>query len=131
MRKLKITKSITHREPVSLEKYLEEFSCDDAMTYEEEIELAKRIQKGDREALEKLVRVKLRLVTSVAKQYQNQGLSLQDLINEGNLALIRAAENWDETKDFSFFSYAVSWIRKAMLQALAEQSRIVRSQKNE
>ena len=128
MRQLKITKSITNRSSKSLDEYLEENSRKDVITIEEEIELAKRIQKGDRDALEKLVRVNLRFVTSVAKQYQNQGLSLQDLINEGNLGMIRAAENWDDTKGFRFISYAVWWIRQSMLQALAEQNKIIRSQ---
>ena len=128
MRQLKITKTITNRDPASLEKYLEKLSRDDVMTYEEEIELAKRIKQGDREALEKLVRVNIRYVTDTAKQYQNQGLDLSDLINEGNLALIRAAENFDETQGRSFIRYADYWIRKSMLQAIAEQNKIVRSQ---
>jgi len=128
MRQLKITKTISNRSSKSLDEYLEENSRKDVITIEEEIELAKRIQKGDRDALEKLVRVNLRFVTSVAKQYQNQGLSLQDLINEGNLGMIRAAENWDDTKGFRFISYAVWWIRQSMLQALAEQNKIIRSQ---
>jgi len=128
MRKLKITKTIPNRDGKSLEKYLEEIEQKNLMTYEEEIELAKRIKNGDREALEKLVSANLRFVTSMAKQYQNQGLELSDLINEGNLALVRAAENFDETHHgFSFISYAVGWIRKSILQALAEQNRIVRS----
>jgi len=127
MRQLRITKTITNRSSKSLDEYLEKFSHEDVITYEEEIELAKQIQKGDREALEKLTRANLRFVTSVAKQYQNQGLSLPDLINEGNLGLLRAAENWDDTKGFRFISYAVWWIRQSILQALAEQNKIVRS----
>lgn len=126
MRQLKITKSITNRESASLDKYLQEIGREDLITVEEEVELAQRIKKGDREALEKLTRANLRFVVSVAKQYQNQGLSLPDLINEGNLGLIRAAEKFDETRGFKFISYAVWWIRQSILQALAEQSRIVR-----
>ncbi len=126
MRQLKITKSITNRESASLDKYLQEIGKEELITVEEEVELAQRIRKGDREALEKLTRANLRFVVSVAKQYQNQGLSLPDLINEGNLGLIRAAEKFDETRGFKFISYAVWWIRQSILQALAEQSRIVR-----
>ena len=126
MRQLKITKSITNRESASLDKYLQEIGREDLITVEEEVELAQRIRKGDQEALEKLTRANLRFVVSVAKQYQNQGLSLPDLINEGNLGLIRAAEKFDETRGFKFISYAVWWIRQSILQALAEQSRIVR-----
>ncbi|MGI6478421.1 MAG: sigma-70 family RNA polymerase sigma factor [Salinivirgaceae bacterium] len=126
MRQLKITKSITNRESASLDKYLQEIGKEDLITVEEEVELAQRIHKGDREALEKLTRANLRFVVSVAKQYQNQGLSLPDLINEGNLGLIKAAEKFDETRGFKFISYAVWWIRQSILQALAEQSRIVR-----
>ena len=126
MRQLKITKSITNRESASLDKYLQEISKEDLITVEEEVELAQRIRKGDQKALEKLTRANLRFVVSVAKQYQNQGLSLPDLINEGNLGLIKAAEKFDETRGFKFISYAVWWIRQSILQALAEQSRIVR-----
>lgn len=126
MRQLKITKSITNRESASLDKYLQEIGKEDLITVEEEVELAQRIKKGDQEALEKLTKANLRFVVSVAKQYQNQGLSLPDLINEGNLGLIRAAEKFDETRGFKFISYAVWWIRQSILQALAEQSRIVR-----
>ena len=126
MRQLKITKSITNRESASLDKYLQEIGREDLITVEEEVELAQRIKKGDRVALEKLTRANLRFVVSVAKQYQNQGLSLPDLINEGNLGLIKAAEKFDETRGFKFISYAVWWIRQSILQALAEQSRIVR-----
>ena len=126
MRQLKITKSITNRESASLDKYLQEIGREDLITVEEEVELAQRIRKGDRVALEKLTRANLRFVVSVAKQYQNQGLSLPDLINEGNLGLIKAAEKFDETRGFKFISYAVWWIRQSILQALAEQSRIVR-----
>lgn len=126
MRQLKITKSITNRESASLDKYLQEIGKEGLITVEEEVELAQRIKKGDREALEKLTRANLRFVVSVAKQYQNQGLSLPDLINEGNLGLIKAAEKFDETRGFKFISYAVWWIRQSILQALAEQSRIVR-----
>ena len=125
MRQLKITKSITNRESASLDKYLQEIGREDLITVEEEVELAQRIRKGDRVALEKLTRANLRFVVSVAKQYQNQGLSLPDLINEGNLGLIKAAEKF-ETRGFKFISYAVWWIRQSILQALAEQSRIVR-----
>ena len=126
MRQLKITKSITNRESASLDKYLQEIGREDLITVEEEVELAQAIKKGDRKALEKLTRANLRFVVSVAKQYQNQGLSLPDLINEGNLGLIKAAEKFDETRGFKFISYAVWWIRQSILQALAEQSRIVR-----
>jgi RNA polymerase primary sigma factor len=126
MRQLKITKSITNRESASLDKYLQEIGREDLITVEEEVELAQRIKNGDRLALEKLTRANLRFVVSVAKQYQNQGLSLPDLINEGNLGLIKAAEKFDETRGFKFISYAVWWIRQSILQALAEQSRIVR-----
>ena len=126
MRQLKITKSITNRESASLDKYLTEISKEELVTPEEEVELAQRIKKGDKAALEKLTRANLRFVVSVAKQYQNQGLSLPDLINEGNLGLIKAAEKFDETRGFKFISYAVWWIRQSILQALAEQSRIVR-----
>ena len=126
MRQLKITKSITNRESAALDKYLQEIGHEDLISIEEEIELAQRIKKGDRKALEKLTKANLRLVVSVAKQYQNQGLSLPDLINEGNLGLIKAAEKFDETRGFKFISYAVWWIRQSILQAIAEQSRIVR-----
>ncbi len=126
MRQLKITKSITNRESASLDKYLQEIGKEDLISIDEEVELAQRIKKGDRVALEKLTKANLRFVVSVAKQYQNQGLSLPDLINEGNLGLIKAAEKFDETRGFKFISYAVWWIRQSILQALAEQSRIVR-----
>jgi len=126
MRQLKITKSITNRESQSLEKYLQEIGKVDLLTPEEEVDLAKRIKNGDQAALEKLTKANLRFVVSVAKQYQNQGLSLSDLINEGNLGLIKAAQRFDETRGFKFISYAVWWIRQSILQALAEQSRIVR-----
>ena len=126
MRQLKITKSITNRESDSLDKYFQEIGREDLITVEEEVELAQQIRKGNRQALEKLTRANLRFVVSVAKQYQNQGLSLPDLINEGNLGLIKAAEKFDETRGFKFISYAVWWIRQSILQALAEQSRIVR-----
>ena len=126
MRQLKITKSITNRESASLDKYLQDIGKEPLISVEEEVELAQRIKKGDKAALEKLVRANLRFVVSVAKQYQNQGLSLSDLINEGNLGLIKAAEKFDETRGFKFISYAVWWIRQSILQALAEQSRIVR-----
>jgi RNA polymerase primary sigma factor len=126
MRQLKITRSITNRESASLDKYLQEIGREDLITVEEEVELAQAIRKGDRRALERLTRANLRFVVSVAKQYQNQGLSLPDLINEGNLGLIKAAEKFDETRGFKFISYAVWWIRQSILQALAEQSRIVR-----
>jgi RNA polymerase primary sigma factor len=126
MRQLKITKSITNRESASLDKYLQEIGREELISVEDEVELAQRIKKGDQVALEKLTRANLRFVVSVAKQYQNQGLSLPDLINEGNLGLIKAAEKFDETRGFKFISYAVWWIRQSILQALAEQSRIVR-----
>ena len=126
MRQLKITKSITNRESASLEKYLQEIGKEEMISAEEEVELAQRIKKGDQKALERLTRANLRFVVSVAKQYQNQGLSLPDLINEGNLGLLKAAERFDETRGFKFISYAVWWIRQSILQALAEQSRIVR-----
>ncbi len=122
MRQLKITKSITNRESAALDKYLQEIGHEDLISIEEEIELAQRIKKGDRKALEKLTKANLRFVVSVAKQYQNQGLSLPDLINEGNLGLIKAAEKFDETRGFKFISYAVWWIRQSILQAIAEQS---------
>ncbi len=126
MRQLKITKSITNRESQSLEKYLQEIGKVDLLTPEEEVDLAKRIKQNDPVALERLTKANLRFVVSVAKQYQNQGLSLSDLINEGNLGLIKAAQRFDETRGFKFISYAVWWIRQSILQALAEQSRIVR-----
>ncbi|MFM9908144.1 MAG: RNA polymerase sigma factor RpoD/SigA [Chitinophagaceae bacterium] len=126
MRQLKITKSITNRESQSLEKYLQEIGKVELITPEEEVKLAKRIKQGDQSALDKLTKANLRFVVSVSKQYQNQGLSLPDLINEGNLGLIKAAQRFDETRGFKFISYAVWWIRQSILQALAEQSRIVR-----
>jgi RNA polymerase primary sigma factor len=126
MRQLKITKSITNRESASLDKYLQEIGREDLISVEEEVELAQAIKRGNHAALEKLTRANLRFVVSVAKQYQNQGLGLPDLINEGNLGLIKAAEKFDETRGFKFISYAVWWIRQSILQALAEQSRIVR-----
>ena len=126
MRQLKITKSITNRESESLDKYLQEIGKEELLSTDEEVELAQRIRKGDRKALERLTKANLRFVVSVAKQYQNQGLSLPDLINEGNLGLIKAAEKFDETRGFKFISYAVWWIRQSILQAIAEQSRIVR-----
>lgn len=126
MRQLKITKSITNRESQSLEKYLQEIGKVELITPEEEVKLAVRIKQGDQRALDKLTKANLRFVVSVAKQYQNQGLSLPDLINEGNLGLIKAAQRFDETRGFKFISYAVWWIRQSILQALAEQSRIVR-----
>jgi RNA polymerase primary sigma factor len=126
MRQLKITKSITNRESQSLDKYLQDIGREDLITAEQEVELAKKIKAGDQLALEKLTRANLRFVVSVAKQYQNQGLTLPDLINEGNLGLIKAAQKFDETRGFKFISYAVWWIRQSILQALAEQARIVR-----
>ncbi|MBP5258590.1 MAG: sigma-70 family RNA polymerase sigma factor [Prevotella sp.] len=126
MRQLKITKSITNRDSASLDKYLQEIGHEELLSMEEEIKLAQQIRKGDHEALDKLTRANLRFVVSVAKQYQNQGLSLPDLINEGNLGLIKAAEKFDETRGFKFISYAVWWIRQSILQAIAEHSRIVR-----
>ena len=126
MRQLKITKSITNRESAALEKYLQEISKETMISAEEEVELAQRIKKGDQKALERLTRANLRFVVSVAKQYKNQGLSLPDLINEGNLGLLKAAERFDETRGFKFISYAVWWIRQSILQAISEQSRIVR-----
>lgn len=126
MRQLKITKSITNRESQSLEKYLQEIGKVELISPEEEVKLARRIKQGDQSALDKLTKANLRFVVSVAKQYQNQGLSLPDLINEGNLGLIKAAQRFDETRGFKFISYAVWWIRQSILQSLAEQSRIVR-----
>ncbi|OQY00394.1 MAG: RNA polymerase subunit sigma [Bacteroidetes bacterium 4572_117] len=126
MRQLKITKTITNRESASLDKYLQEIGREELISVEEEVELAQRIKKGDQVALEKLTRANLRFVVSVAKQYQNQGLTLPDLINEGNIGLIKAAEKFDETRGFKFISYAVWWIRQSVLQAIAEQSRIIR-----
>ncbi|MBN2235953.1 MAG: sigma-70 family RNA polymerase sigma factor [Bacteroidales bacterium] len=126
MRQLKITKQVTNRETASLDKYLQEIGKVELITADEEVELAKRIKQGDKIALEKLTKANLRFVVSVSKQYQNQGLSLPDLINEGNMGLIKAAQRFDETRGFKFISYAVWWIRQSILQALAEQSRIVR-----
>ncbi len=126
MRQLKITKSITNRQTASLDKYLQDIGKEGLITADEEVELARRIKSGDKIALEKLTKANLRFVVSVAKQYQNQGLSLPDLINEGNLGLIKAAGRFDETRGFKFISYAVWWIRQSILQALAEQSRLVR-----
>ena len=126
MRRLKITKQVTNRETASLDKYLQEIGRVDLITAEEEVELARKIKHGDDSALERLVKANLRFVVSVSKQYQNQGLSLPDLINEGNLGLIKAAQRFDETRGFKFISYAVWWIRQSILQALAEQARIVR-----
>ena len=126
MRQLKITKQVTNRETASLDKYLQEIGKVDLITADEEVELAQKIKAGDQRALEKLTKANLRFVVSVAKQYQNQGLTLPDLINEGNLGLIKAAQRFDETRGFKFISYAVWWIRQSILQSLAEQSRIVR-----
>ncbi|MBZ0241626.1 MAG: RNA polymerase sigma factor RpoD/SigA [Bacteroidales bacterium] len=126
MRQLKITKSITNRETASLDKYLQDIGKEDMITADQEVELAQKIKAGDQKALERMVNANLRFVVSVAKQYQNQGLSLPDLINEGNLGLIKAARRFDETRGFKFISYAVWWIRQSILQALAEQSRIIR-----
>ena len=126
MRQLKITKSITNRESASLDKYLQEIGKEELITVEEEVELAQRIKKGDQAALEKLTRANLRFVVSVAKQYQNQGLNLPDLIGEGNVGLIKAAQKYDETRGFKFISYAVWWIRQSILQAIADQSRLIR-----
>lgn len=126
MRQLKITKAITNRENASLDKYLQEIGHEELLSVEEEVELAQRIKSGDRKALEKLTKANLRFVVSVAKQYQNQGLSLPDLINEGNIGLMKAAEKFDETRGFKFISYAVWWIRQSILQAIAEQGRVVR-----
>lgn len=126
MRQLKITKSITNRQSLSLERYLQEIGREELLSADEEVKLAQRIRNGDEKALEKLTRANLRFVVSVAKQYQNQGLSLPDLINEGNVGLIKAAQKFDETRGFKFISYAVWWIRQSILQAIAEQSRLVR-----
>lgn len=126
MRQLKITKSITNRQSVSLERYLQEIGHEELLSADEEVKLAQQIRKGDKKALEKLTRANLRFVVSVAKQYQNQGLSLPDLINEGNVGLIKAAQKFDETRGFKFISYAVWWIRQSILQAIAEQSRLIR-----
>src|SRR5690554_7902938 len=128
MRQLKITKQVTNRETKSLNNYLQDVSKIDLITAEEEVELAQRIREGDQEALNKLSRANLRFVISVAKQYQNQGLSLSDFINEGNVGLVKAAKRFDETRGFKFISYAVWWIRQAILQAIAKQSRVVRLQ---
>ncbi|MBT3173838.1 MAG: sigma-70 family RNA polymerase sigma factor [Lentimicrobiaceae bacterium] len=126
MRQLKITKSITNRNSASLDKYLQDISREELITAEQEVELARRIKAGDKKALERLTKANLRFVVSVSKQYQNQGLSLPDMINEGNLGLIKAAQKFDETRGFKFISYAVWWIRQSILQAIAEQSRLVR-----
>src|SRR4249919_1558309 len=130
MRQLKITKSITNRESQSLEKYLQEIGKVDLLTPEEEVDLAKKIKQGDQNALERMTEANLRFVVSVAKQYQNQGLSLSDLINEGNVGLMKAAKRFDETKGFKFISYAVWWIRQSILQSIVEYSRIVRMPHN-
>ena len=126
MRQLKITKQVTNRETASLDKYLQEIGRVELLTPDEEVDLARRIKQGDTKALDRLTKANLRFVVSVSKQYQNQGLSLPDLINEGNLGLIKAAQRFDETRGFKFISYAVWWIRQSILQALAEQARIVR-----
>ena len=131
MKQLKINKSITNRDSAALEKYLTEIGKEELLTVDEEVELAQQIKKGDKRALEKLTKANLRFVVSVAKQYQNQGMSLEDLINEGNVGLIKAAERFDETRGFKFISYAVWWIRQSILQAMAEQSRIVRLPQNQ
>lgn len=131
MRQLKISKQITDRNTGTLDKYLSDIAKESLLTTEEEVELAQRIKAGDRTALEKLVKANLRFVVSVAKQYQNQGLSLQDLINEGNLGLVKAAQRFDETRGFKFISYAVWWIRQSILQAVAEQARIIRLPMNQ
>ena len=131
MRQLKITKSITNRESASLDKYLQEIGHEEMISVEEEVALAQRVREGEQEAMEKLTKANLRFVVSVAKQYQNQGLSLPDLINEGNLGLIKAAQKFDETRGFKFISYAVWWIRQSILQAIAEQSRLVRMPLNQ
>src|SRR3989339_2145831 len=126
MRQLKITKQVTNRDTQSLDKYLHEIGKEDLISAEEEVELARRIRKGDSQALDRLIRANLRFVVSVSKQYQNQGLSLPDLINEGNLGLIKAAERFDETRGFKFISYAVWWVRQGIMSAIADQSRVVR-----
>ena len=131
MRQLRITKSITNRETTSFDKYLQEIGKEELITIDQEIELAQRIKQGDKIALEKLIRANLRFVVSVAKQYQNQGLSLPDLINEGNLGLIKAAQRFDETRGFKFISYAVWWIRQSILLAISEKSRIIRLPHNQ
>ncbi|GAB6975633.1 sigma-70 family RNA polymerase sigma factor [Prevotella falsenii] len=131
MRQLKITQSITNRESTALEKYLQDISREDLVSLDEEIELAQKIKQGDAKALERLTKANLRFVVSVAKQYQNQGLSLPDLINEGNLGLIKAAKKYDETRGFKFISYAVWWIRQSIMQAISEQSRLVRVPMNQ
>lgn len=131
MRQLKITQSITNRESTALEKYLQDISREDLVSLDEEVELAQKIRQGDVKALERLTKANLRFVVSVAKQYQNQGLSLPDLINEGNLGLIKAAKKYDETRGFKFISYAVWWIRQSIMQAISEQSRLVRVPMNQ